>query len=486
MDADNNASPVKPLTHRETRLVILGVMLPAFMGSLDNTILASALPSIGRDFGDVHNLPWLITAYLIAATSVLPLHGKISDIKGRRFTILVSIALYMAGSLVCALAPSMFVLILGRILHGFGGGGLSAMGMVILGDIAAPKDRGRYYGYFSFIYSTAGGCGPLLGGFLSDYLHWSAIFWLNIGMGLVAIALTLTFLGRLPRRERSHRLDFLGAALIMIASVLVMLALSMGGVRYPWISAPIAGLAVAGLVIGAGFVWRLLTAPEPLIPLSILAEPVACYAVIAHGCGWASIAGLNIFLPMYLQNTMNYSASVAGLSLMVFMVALNTSGGFVGHWIGKATRYKIVPVLGLSISIATVLVLAWQAEHLTFWSLELLLAVIGIGFGGVPPLTLVALQNVVAPHQLGAAVSAMSFSRGLFSAMLIAIFGAIVLSGSAPADPGQIVAAGRSAAATSAADFARIFFATAGSLSITLICIILLEEKPLRGNHQEE
>ena len=162
---------------------MLGVLLPVFMGSLDTTILASALPSIGREFGDVHNLPWLITAYLIANTAVTTLYGKISDIHGRRTTLLISISMYMLGSLVCALAPNMFVLILGRVLHGLGGGGLTSTGMVVLGDIAAPKDRGKYYGYFSATYTTAGACGPALGGFLAEYLHWSVIFWINIPLG---------------------------------------------------------------------------------------------------------------------------------------------------------------------------------------------------------------------------------------------------------------------------------------------------------------
>ena len=146
----------KNLTHRETMLVVLGVLLPVFMGSLDTTILASALPTIGREFGDVHNLPWLVTAYLIANTSITALYGKISDIHGRRVTLLIAISLYMLGSLVCALAPNMFVLILGRVLHGLGGGGLTSTGMVVLGDVAAPKERGKYYGYFSAIYTTAG------------------------------------------------------------------------------------------------------------------------------------------------------------------------------------------------------------------------------------------------------------------------------------------------------------------------------------------
>ncbi len=232
----------KPLTHRQTLLIVLGVLLPTFMGSLDQTILATALPTIGRDFGDMHNLPWLITAYLLAATAVIPLYGKVADIHGRRFTLRIAILTYMAGSLVCALAPNMPVLILGRVLHGLGGGGLSSMGMIVLGDLVSPKERGRYYGYFAVAYTTAGGTGPLLGGLIADHLHWSVIFWINIPMGLAALAITSSLLRRLPRYERPHQLDFVGAALIVLASVSFMLALNIGGVRYAWTSPPILAL----------------------------------------------------------------------------------------------------------------------------------------------------------------------------------------------------------------------------------------------------
>src|ERR1041385_8553233 len=252
MDAGTPSSHSN-LTHRETLVVVVGAMLPVFMGSLDTTILASALPTIGREYGDVHNLPWLVTAYLIANTSITALYGKISDIRGRRFTLIIAISMYMLGSLLCALAPNIFVLILGRVLHGLGGGGLTSTGMVVLGDVAAPKERGKYYGYFSVTYTTAGACGPALGGAISEYLHWSVIFRMNIPLGILALVLTQTLLRRLPRHERPHKLDFLGAALIMTASSSFMLALSMGGVNYPWLSTPILALFGAALLLGAAF-----------------------------------------------------------------------------------------------------------------------------------------------------------------------------------------------------------------------------------------
>jgi MFS family permease len=251
MDAYADRREGEALTHRQTLLIVLGVLLPTFMGALDTTILATALPTIGRAFGDVHNLPWLITAYLLASTATIPLYGKIADIHGRRFTLRIAIMTYMAGSLVCALAPNMPVLILGRVLHGLGGGGLSSMGMIVLGDLVSPKERGRYYGYFAATYTTAGGCGPLLGGLIADHLHWSVIFWINIPMGLTALVITTTLLRRLPRYERPHHLDFIGAALIVVASVSFMLVLNVAGVRYAWTSPPVLGLLAVALIMGS-------------------------------------------------------------------------------------------------------------------------------------------------------------------------------------------------------------------------------------------
>jgi EmrB/QacA subfamily drug resistance transporter len=470
MDAYAERREAEPLTHRETRLIVLGVLLPTFMGSLDQTILASALPTIGRDLGDVHSLPWLITAYLLASTAIIPLYGKIADIHGRRFTLRIAILIYLAGSLVCALAPNMLVLILGRVLHGLGGGGLSSMGMIVLGDLVSPKERGRYYTYFSLTYTTAGGCGPALGGFIAENLHWSVIFWINIPMGLAALAITSSLLRRLPRHERPHRLDIVGAVLIVLASVSFMLALNTAGVRFPWSSPPILALLAVALLMGGFFVVRLLTAPEPLIPVSILTHPIVRYAIAANAFGWGSIIGLNIILPIYLQGVMGLSPTSAGLSLIVFMVAMNTSAGLAGQVLGRVRHYKLLPMIGVLVSTGAVATLAWRAESMTPLSFELLVIAIGMGFGPLPSLTSVAMQNVVPRHQLGISIGTMNFSRNLYATILIAVFGAIVAAG-APAG-----------AALGGADaFGRAFFVAAASLAVAFVALVLMEQKPLQS-----
>jgi EmrB/QacA subfamily drug resistance transporter len=484
MDARTEPSEFAPLTHKQTRLIVLGVLLPLFMGSLDNTILASALPTIGRDFGDVHNLPWLITAYLLAATAGLPLYGKLADIYGRRVTLRIALAIYIVASLICALAPSMLMLILGRTLQGMGGAGLSSISVVVLGDVAAPKDRGPYYAYFSMTYTTAGACGPALGGFLADHLHWSAIFWLNIPLALIALAITSAILRHLPRHERPHRLDVIGALLMVAASVSFMLALNLAGVRYSWTSPPILALFCCGLIVGAGFVYRQITAPEPLIPLAILRDRVVRWAVIANSFGWGSIVGLNIFLPMYLQSVIGLSPTNAGLSLMVLMVTLNASAGVGGQLVGRVKHYKTLPMIALVLATGSLLALAMWSDRLTLWSFELLLFLIGLGFGPMPSMNAVVVQNAVERHQLGIAVGTMNFGRNLYGTMMVALLGALVLTGGTPITPGGF-GTGRLAealppdAAAAAVAFSRVFYAVAASMAVAFVALALVEEKPL-------
>jgi predicted MFS family arabinose efflux permease len=302
-------------------------------------------------------------------------------------------------------------------------------------------------------------------------------------MGLAALAITTSLLRRLPRYERPHRLDIVGAVLIVLASVSFMLALNLGGVRYPWVSLPVLALFSAALVIGAGFVFRLLTAPEPLIPLTILRHPIVRCAITINTFGWGAIIGLNIMLPMYLQNAMGLSPTNAGLSLIVFMVSLNTSAGLAGQVLGRVRHYKLLPMLFLALAITAVATLAWRADSMTPLWFELLLVLTGLGFGPLPSLTAVAMQNVVARHQLGISVGSMTFSRNLYITMLIAVFGAIILAGvpvRSELEPGAALAA------QSAQAFGWVFMVAAASLAAALIAMLAMEERPLRTGAEAE
>jgi EmrB/QacA subfamily drug resistance transporter len=472
----------QPLTHREKRLIVISMMLPVFLGSVDQSILASALPTIGRSLGDMHNLPWLITAFLIASTALTPLYGKFADIHGRRAAMLIGLCIYMAGSLVAAASPNMLMLICGRVIQGCGAGGLTVTANMILGDIAAPKDRGKYYTYFSIAFTTAGGSGPALGGWISDHMHWQVIFLWNFPLCVLAVGLALTVLRRLPRHERPHRLDFVGAVLVMAASSTFMLALNLGGVRYPWFSSPILALLIGALALGAGFVARLLTTIEPLIPITVLSDRAAGLAIAAHSFGWGSIVCLNVFLPMYLQSALGWSATSSGLSLMILMVTLNVSAGVSSQMLGRVRRYKLLPLCFLVVGVSAVVALALSAGTMTSGKLEIILVLIGIGFGPTAPLTQVALQNTVPIHDLGAALGTMNFARTLIGTVLIAIFGAVVLANVPAGAPIDTLSHGV-LAGTSVATFATVFLAIAATLAAAFFSLILLEEKPLEATH---
>jgi MFS family permease len=472
------AGDPQALSHRDKRLIAISMMLPVFLGSVDQSVLASALPTIGRDLGQVHNLPWLVTAFLIAATALTPLYGKFADIYGRRAAMLIGISVYMIGSLISAAAPDMLMLIGGRVVQGCGAGGLVVTANMVLGDIAAPKERGRYYTYFSIAFMTAGGSGPALGGWISEHLRWPMIFLWNFPLCAVAIAIALTVLRRLPRHERPHRLDVTGAVLIVAASSSFMLALNLGGIRYPWLSLPIAALFVCALILGAGFVLRLRTAIEPLIPIPILADPAARLAIAAHSFGWGAIISLNVFLPMYLQSALGWSPTSAGLSLVILMVTLNSTAGLSSQLLGRVRRYKLLPLCFLCIGVGAVIALALSADTMTSLQFEIILLLIGIGFGPTAPLTQVALQNTVPVHDLGAALGSMNFVRTLVATIMIAIFGAIILT-NAPVSARAGTLNQSFLGGASVATFSAVFLAIAATLAASFLALFLLEEKPL-------
>jgi predicted MFS family arabinose efflux permease len=288
-------------------------------------------------------------------------------------------------------------------------------------------------------------------------------------------------LRRLPRYERPHRLDLIGALLIVTASVSFMLGLSLAGGSYEWTSAPIMLLFGTALAVAGLFVWRLVTAPEPLIPVAILKHPIVRWATVANGCGWSAIVGLNIFLPIYLQSVVGMSPTDAGLSLIVLMGSLNISAGIGGQVLCRVTHYKALPMVGMVVAIGSVLLLALWADRLTPLSFQVLLLLIGAGFGPTPSMSSVVVQNVVERHQLGISFGTMNFSRNLFSTILISILGALVLAATSSLTPGtgrELALPPGSAAAVDA--FRRVFYTVAACLTIALVALVMIEQRPLR------
>jgi MFS family permease len=406
------------------------------------------------------------------------LFGKLSDIYGRRRMMLISIGVFILGSVACALAPSMEALIVGRVLQGVGGGGILPLAQTVIADLLSPRERPLIQSYTSAMFLAASILGPVLGGLLTDYVHWSLIFWINLPMGLVALILTDRSLRRLPRNDRPHRLDLAGAGLMVAAALSLLLALAWGGVRYPWISTTILGLFIASAALWVAFGWRLLRAAEPFIPLTMLAEPVVLGIAAAGFFSIGTIVGLSIFIPIYVELVLQHSPSASGLVLIAFMVGATIGSMVAGRLMPKLDRYKLVPILGMPVGIASMILFALAPGELTLTQATFLLSIGGVGMGPMWPATTVIIQNAVPLHQLGIATGTLSFFRQLGGALIVAIFAAIVLAGVHGASLERLSAADT---AELAASFRWVFIAAAVFLAMSQLALMVIKTQPLRG-----
>lgn len=475
-------SVARPLEHAEIRLILAGVLLAMALAALDQTIVATALPTIGRELGDTELLPWIVTSYLVTSTAIAPLYGKVSDIHGRRPVLMAGILLFVAGSVACALAPSMLMLVLARAVQGIGGGGLIAMGQTIMADMVSPRERGKYQVYFAGMFATASLLGPVLGGLFAEHLHWSVIFWINVPLGLVAFALSSHFLKRLPRHERPHALDLLGAVLLVAATVSMLLVLNWGGIRYPWLSMQVFGLAALSAVLWVLFGYRLGTADEPLVPLSLFANPVIRWASLAAMFGMGTFIGLTVYVPAYLEVVVGMSAGDSGLALIPLMVGSVMGATTAGRVMLHVKHYKWVSVVGLAMSAASATTLSFLPGDTPLWQLEILFCLASAGVGTIFPVTTVSVQNAVNPHQLGTATGTVNFSRSMGGALLVAILGAILLQGGVAANlHGMGSATPPPPTPQAIAAFSWMFRAAAFSAILGCLALMQMEEKPLRG-----
>ena len=459
------------------RSIIAGIMLAMFLSALEQTIVAPALPTIGARLGDIDELSWVAGAYLLGATAATPLFGKLSDIYGRRTILLTGVSIFMAGSVACALAPPMWALIAARALQGIGGGSILPISQAIVADLVSPRERARYQSQAAVIFMGASVAGPLVGGVLTDHLHWSLIFWINLPMGALALVMSYRALARLPRNERPHQLDWLGAGLMVTAALALMLAMTWGGLRYPWTSWPIAALIGGSTLLWFLFAWRIVTAGEPFVPLTVLSDRTVTGAVIAAFFSIGTITGLSFFMPLYLELSLRTTALLSGLALIAFMGGITLGALAAGTALARYRHYKRIPVIGLLVAIAALAALAANL-HPSLAAVAFLLILAGGGIGPMYPVTTVLIQNAVSRHQIGVATGTLNFFRLLGGTIVVAGFGAIVLGGDAAGlPPGQL-----SHGPVSPGDFAWVFMAAGGCLMAALVALLLMvKEHPLRG-----
>jgi len=480
-------------TRRDLHAVLFGAMGAMFLGALDQTIVAPALPSIARDLGEFGAISWVVTSYLLSSTAATPIFGKLSDLYGRRRLLLAGLAIFVAGSLGCALAPGMVVLIVARALQGIGGGALLALPNAVVGDVVAPRERGRYQGYFASVYALASIAGPVLGGVFAERLSWTLIFWINLPLGVLAMIVCDRALVRLPIHRRPHEIDYLGALLVAFATVLFLLTLTWGGHRFAWISWPTGALMLGAAGLGFGFVLRQRLIAEPILPLSLLLNPVVRMTSLLGLLLVMLSVSVSVYVPLFLELLRGMTPEASGLVLIAPMIGIVGGAIIAGQYMRIVGRYKVPPIIGVAVAAMALWSIGRGVESLSVDEIVLLLAAVGVGLGTGFPTVLVVTQNAVEPRDLGIATASHVFFRTLGGAIGVALFAAIILGilrsrlalpGGLAGDLTGILHQGVLTAADMpqvASAFTAFFDMAALTALLALGCFVLLKELPLRG-----
>lgn len=459
------------------RQIIVGVLAAMLLAALDQTIVAPAMTTIGHALGSAEYLPWVISAYLVTATAVTPLWGKLADLHGRHPVIVAAVAVFMAGSVVCALAPTLGVLVAGRALQGVGGGGLIALAQTVIGDVVPPKQRGNYAAYISGMWAVSGVAGPIVGGLMAEHLHWSLIFWVNLPIGVAALAVMHAPLRDLPFQPKSHRLDVPGAVLVVGATSVAMLALSFGRTSGEWSSPLVLGLAAASAVATVLFIRRLWSFAEPLIPLHVLKDRVIAFATGSLFFAVGGHLGLSTLAPVYFESMNGLRPDLAALGLTPLALGAVAGALTAARVLVRAEKYKTPALAGLALALLALLALAATIELRSFWLAEALFALYGFGIGTIFPTTTVSVQNAVARHDLGAATALLAFMRSLGSTAGVAVLGAVVLGAGLGGEGGSAAQV-----AISPAAFRAAFLIAAAATVIAWFALLAMPRRPLRDS----
>jgi EmrB/QacA subfamily drug resistance transporter len=395
-------------------VVFLGLALAMFLASLDQTIVTTALPVIARDLGGLDHLSWIIIAYYLTSTSTMPLWGRASDLYGRKRLLVASVTVFLLGSALCGLARTTGELIAFRACQGIGAGGMITLAMAVIADVVPPRERGRYQGYIQLLFTVSSVVGPLLGGFLADALSWRWVFYVNLPVGAVALAILLPRL-RLPVSRTERTVDYPGAALLVGGVVCLLLVAE----RFAW------GLLLAGAVLLGAFVWWERRAAEPTLPPRLFRGPVFLVVATTLFLTTCMLFAVLIFTPLFLQVVVGASAASSGLLLLPMTVGITASTILSGRLIAKTRYYQCFPVIGLVITAVTVFLLSRLSVGSSQLTVSLEMLLFGIGFGLVTQVLVVAVQNDADRGDLGIVTASTNFFRSLGGSIGAAVFGAV-------------------------------------------------------------
>jgi EmrB/QacA subfamily drug resistance transporter len=416
--------PILDLSHRRVLIIIGALLLGMFLAALDQTIVSTALPTIVADLHGASHLAWVVVAYLLAATVSAPLWGKLGDQYGRKFFFQAAIVIFLCGSALSGLSGSMTELIAFRAVQGVGGGGLMVGAQAIVGDVVSPRERGRYQGLFGAVFGVASVIGPLLGGVFVEQLSWHWIFYINLPIGVVALAVVaIEVPGNLSRVH--HVIDYLGAVVLVFSAGFLVLFTSLGGTTYPWGSPTIIGFGVAGAVLLGIFVLVERRAVEPVLPLHLFSNRgFSVTSVVGFIVGFAMFGAIT-YLPAFFQIVHGESPTTSGLQLLPLLVGLIICSTGSGIVISKTGRYRVFPIAGTALITVGLLLLSQVGIGTSLIVAALYMFALGVGLGCVMQVLVLIVQNAVPYSELGVATSGATFFRSVGGSFGTAIFGAI-------------------------------------------------------------
>lgn len=418
----------RPRTRRQFIWAFAGLLLAMLLAALDQTIVATALPSIVGELNGLDHISWVITAYLLAATVGLPIYGKAGDLYGRKGVLVFAIVTFLVGSILSGMAGTMTQLIIFRAIQGVGGGGLMIGAQAIVADLVSPRERGKYMGFMGAVFGLSSVAGPLIGGFFTDSVGWRWIFYINLPLGALALA-TVIFALHLPRPAlRRTRIDVLGMLLLALFSVAAVLLTSWAGTTYDWGSPQILGLAAGLVVTAAMFVLVERRAAEPIIPLALFRSrnfTLAAGGGVTVGIAmFATIA----YLPTYLQMVDGASPTASGLMLIPMTVGMLISTVGTGRLVSATGHYKRWLIVGPIVASAGLVMLSVIGTGTPYWFTALGMFVVGLGIGCSMQNLVVVVQNDV-PHRIvGVATSSASYFRQIGASIGIAVFGSLFIA----------------------------------------------------------